>query len=184
MVEADGSDIWQALDANYDEIVREAFEGQEYPFGKSRQELTGRQAGTFGYDDAFLMPIDVIHISEVYLNDCSARDLQEKWEINAETRQLLIDASNRKVEIEFIKVGMEYTWSAKFARGVQRRLEAVIKDVLEEMEESQALDSEADMHFLSAGTKASKNRSGTKVRRGGRLTRAHRGNTSRYYGDH
>ena len=175
VVEGDGSFIWQALEANYDEIVREAFEDQEFPFGKARIELTSRSDGDFGYDDAFVMPSDAIHVSDVFLGEYRASDLQESWEVKSETNELLINASARVVEIEFIKVGLENTWSAKFTRGIQRRLEAVIKDVIEEVEEASALDAEADFAFLKAGVKASKNRSRERVRKGGRLVRAHRG---------
>jgi hypothetical protein len=174
-VEGEGSFIWQALEANYDEIVRAAFEEQEFTFGKARIELTSRSEGDFGFDDAFTMPTDVIHVVDVYLNDISAAKLTESWEIDASKNCLLIDARKRTVEIEYIKVGLEHTWSGKFARAIQRSLEAVVKDVLEEMQESQALENEASYHLTKAGVKSSKNRSGEKFRRGGRLVRAHHG---------
>ncbi|WP_170759990.1 hypothetical protein [Ruegeria lacuscaerulensis] len=174
-VEGDGSFIWQALEANYDEIVRAAFEEQEFTFGKARVELKSRAEGDFGYDDAFTLPHDVIHVQEVYLNEISAARLGESWELDTSKGTLLIDADKRTVEIEYIKVGLEHTWSGKFARAIQRSLEAVIKDVLEEMEESQALENEASYQLMKAGVKSSKNRSGEKFRRGGRLVRAHHG---------
>lgn len=179
VAEGDGSFIWQALEANYDEIVRDAFESQEYPFGKARKTLTSRATGRFGYDDAYTMPNNVVHVTQVYLNERRASDLGESWEIDAETNELMIDASSRTVEIEYIKVGLEHTWSAAFARAIQMRLEAVIKDVVEEVEEAGARDSEADFQMLKAGIKASKNRSKARVKRGGRLVRAHHGTTRR-----
>lgn len=179
ITEGDGSPLAQALEANYPEIVRDAFEDQEYPFGKARIELTGRGAGDFGYDDAFTFPSTVIHIFDVYLNGTRAALLQESWEVKADTRELLIDARERKVEIEHIKVGLEYTWSATFARAVQKRCEAVIKSVEEETEEAVAFDGDADFQFLRAGVKASKNRSRVRIKRGGRLVRAHAGSGRR-----
>tara|TARA_R110000851_G_scaffold22626_7_gene67000 strand:- start:915 stop:1517 length:603 start_codon:yes stop_codon:yes gene_type:complete len=173
--EGEGSSIWQALESNYDDIVRAAFEDGEYPFGKARETLTSRAAGRFGYDDAFTFPLKFIHITDVFLSGNRASDLGEAWDIDATTRELMIDASSRTVEIEGIREGQEYTWSGKFAQGVQRRLEAVIKDVEEEAEESSAKDSEADFQFMKAGVNGSKNRSRRKFRGGGRLTRAHRG---------
>ena len=166
--------VARALEANYDEIVRDAFEGQKFPFGKVRIELTSRSDGRFGYDDAYAMPSDTIHVSEVYVKEHRASDLGESWEIDAETNELMIDAKGRKIEIEYIKVGLEHRWSAKFTLGIQRRLEAVIKDVLEEPEEASVLETEGDAKILQAGVKASTNRSGARVRRGGRLIRAHR----------
>lgn len=175
VVEGDGSLLWQALEANYDEIVRDAFEDGEYTFGKKRVTLTSRGAGDFGYEDSFVYPEEVIHIVDVFLNEHRAADLSEPWEIDAENRKLLIDARQRTVEIEMIRVGMESSWSSKFARGVQRRLEAVIKSVEEEEGEADMLDAKADVQFLRAGVKSAKNRSERKVRRGGRLIRAHYG---------
>lgn len=173
--EGNGSPIWLALEANYPDIVRDAFESGEFPFGKTRVELTSRADGRFGYEDAFTYPAEILHFIDVYLDGRRASDLEEAWDIDAETRELMIDASKRKVEVEGIKIGLEYTWSAKFALGIQRRLEAVIRDVEEETEEASAKDGEAGYALMAAGVKASKNRSRRKIRSGGRLIRAHRG---------
>lgn len=173
------SPLWEAMDTNYDEIVRVALEDGDgvYPFGRSRETLTSRSDGTLGYDDAFKMPNSVIHVIEVYLNKCAASDMLVDWEIDGENHTLEISAKNKTVEIEFIKRGLEYTWSGIFAKGIQRRLEAVIKDVEEEVEESAAKDQDADFHFLKGSIKGSKNRSQKPVykRHGGRLVRARRG---------
>ena len=175
VVEGDGSFIWQALEANYSEIVRAAFEDQEFTFGKARETLTSRAEGRFGYDDAYTMPSEVIHVIDVFLDEVSAARLGESWEIDSSTNEVMIDAGTRTVEVEFIRVGLEHTWSAQFAKGIQRRLEAVIKDAIDETSEAEALDMDADYKFLKAGVKSSKNRSKERVRRGGRLVRAHRG---------
>lgn len=174
VTEGDGSDIWNALEANYDEIVRAAFEGQEYPFGRARVTLTARADGDFGYEDAFTLPNDVIHVHDVFIDDISADNIHTNWDIDGENNRLLISARNREVEVEYLKRGLEHTWSGQFALGIQRKLEAVIKDVLEEFEESSAKDSDADFQLLNAGRKASNNRSERKFRKGGRLIDAHR----------
>lgn len=175
----DGSMIGNALEANYDEIVRAAFEGQEFTFGKRRVELTARSEGDFGYDDAYTYPIALLHVTDVFLDGNSAADLCEAWDVNAETRQLLINGKSRKVEVEGLASGLEHTWSGKFALAIQMRLEAVIKDVIEEVDEANSKDSAADYQLLKAGVKSSKNRSRRRVRRGGRLVDAHRGLSSR-----
>jgi hypothetical protein len=177
--EGDGSILWEALETNYDEIVRCGFEDGEYPFGRIRSQLTSRADGGLGYEDAYTYPSEIIHITDVYLDDCRASDLQEAWDIDASTRQLMIDASGRKVEIEGLKRGLEHTWSGKFALAIQRKLEAVIKDVLEESEESSMKDSEGDFMMMKASVKGSKSRSKRKLRKGGRLVRAHLGYGSR-----
>ena len=175
VTEADGSPLWEALNANYSDIVQRHFERQEFPFGKARHTLTSRSAGTFGYDDAFAMPGDTLHVLQVYLDDIKADIWGEKWEVDASSNQLLISAGTRTVAIETIVEGQEASWSAWFATAVQRDLEAVIKSVMEETSEANALTSEAEYIAMQAGVKGSKNRSETRVRRGGRLARAHHG---------
>lgn len=181
--EGDGSALWRAMDANYDEIVRSCFEDGDgvFDFGKTRRELTSRAPGTFGYDDSYYIDPEILHVTEVFLGGNSAADLLEPWEI-AESR-LLVNANERKVEIECVRQGLEYTWSAGFTLAIQRRLEAVIKDVLEEVQEAQARDQDADFQILKAGVKASKNRSAERVanKDGGRLIRARR-RGSRWHG--
>lgn len=170
---------WRAMEANYDEIVRQCFEDGDgvYPFGRARQAVTSRSDGSFGYDDAFALPDEVLHVREVFLDGVSASDLLAPWDIDASTGSLLVNAENRAVEVEYVREGLEHTWSANFALAVQRRLEAVIKDTLEEFDESAVKDQEADMFALKASVKGSKNRSQRKVfkRGGGRLIRARRG---------
>jgi len=168
-----------ALDANYDEIVRSCFEEGDgaFEFGRVRRELTSRAEGDFGFDDAFALPNDAIHITDVYLGGYSCADLLEPWEIDGETARLMVNASNRKAEIEYVRAGLEHTWSAQFAIAVQRKLEAVIKDCLEESAEAAAKEQEADFHLMKAGIKGSKNRSARRVWKlgGGRILRARRG---------
>lgn len=167
------------MEANYDEIVRQAFEDGDgvYPFGKKRTTLTGRSTGTFGFDDAYALPDDVIHVIEVFFNEKAASDLLEAWEIDGVNNTLQVNGSERTIEIEYVMQGLEHTWSANFAKAIQRKLEAVIKDVLEESEESMAKDQDADFILLKAGVKSAKNRSQRRVwkRGGGRLIRARRG---------
>lgn len=168
----------EAMDANYDEIVRCAFEEGDgvHSFGRTRVTLTSRAEGHSGYDDAYVVPADCIQIVEVYLAEVSCSDLLEPWEFSGEDRSILINAGQRTVEARYVKEGLEHTWSGAFALGVQRRLEAVIKDALEETEESALKEQEADYKFLIAGVKSSKNRSQQRVwkRGGGRLIRARR----------
>lgn len=171
------SDVRQAMEANYDEIVRSAFEEGDgvYPFGRARQTLTSRSAGTSGFDDAYALPNSALHVIDVFLDTYSAADLLEPWEVDGINNTLLVDADNRTVEVEFVKEGLESTWSAGFAEGVQRRLEAVIKDFLDETEEAAMKEQEAGYAFLKASTKGSKNRSQRRVfKKAGRLTRARR----------
>ena len=167
-----------AVEANYDEIVRSAFESGDgnYPFGRSRVALTGRIEGDLGYADGFVVPGDSLHVVEVYLGGTSASDLLADWEFDAATSAVMINAHGAAVEVEIVRAGQEATWSSSFAKGVQRRLEAVIKDALDETAEAISKEQEADLAMLQANVKASKNRSSRPMfrRGGGRLMRARR----------
>lgn len=171
--------IWRAMEANYDEIVRQAFEDGDgvFPFGKQREELTSRADGYDGYEDAFRLPDGVIHVIEVFVDDVAASDALLPWDVDTGKGDLLIDAEGRKVELKYVKEGLEHTWSSNFALTVQRRLEAVIKDTMEETEEAAAKEQDADFYAMKAGVKGAKNRSQRRVwkRGGGRLIRARRG---------
>jgi hypothetical protein len=175
---ADEPFLAQAIDANYDEIVRAAFEDGDgnYPFGRARVALTSRFDGSMGYADAFQVPNDTLHIVEVYINDCSAADLLQDWEFDGTENAILLDARSGSIEVEIVRSGQEANWSASFSKGVQRRVEAVIKDALDETEEAMAKEQEGDLAFLKAGVKGSKNRSPKPMfrRGGGRLMRARR----------
>lgn len=183
VTEGEGSGLWRALEANYNEIVRAAFEDGNgtFPFGKDRRTLTGRSAGDFGFDDSFVIGSDIIHVTEVFLDEKACSVLLEPWEIDAQAGTLLVNANTRTVEIEGIKEGLEYTWSASFALGVQRKCEAVIKDVEEEFSEATAKDQDGDYLLTKAGIKGSRNRSKKRVfKKGvGRITRARRTRASR-----
>lgn len=176
--EGEGGSLWTALDANYPEIVRECFESGDgtFSFGRKRRELTSRQEGDFGYDDKYQLPTDAVHILEIYLSDVSCARLLEPWEIDGETNSLVVNARGRKVEVEYVAEGLEHTWSAGFALAIQRRLEAVIKDVLEEFGESNSKDQDADFHLMKASITDAKNRSARRVwpKDQGRLVRARR----------
>lgn len=168
--------VREAITANYDEIVRAGLESSDgaLPFGRVMETLTSRNDGVNGYDDAYSVSNGALHICEVYLDDCPASDLQEPWEYDGVNRRILVSSRGRSVSVKVIKDGLEYTWSSEFAKSVQRSIEAVIKDVLEEPEESAAKDQEADFSLLKANVKGSKGRSPRRLYKkgGGRLSRA------------
>lgn len=170
----EGSDLLlAALEANYDDIVRASFESGDgaFSFGRAREAMTSRAVGHSGFTDAYVVPDSAIHIIEVYLDGYACSDLQEPWTYSGEDRSVLVNAGTREVQVSYVKAGMEGTWSAAFALAVQRRLEAVIKDVLEETEESSMKESEADAALLIASVKGSKDRSQNRVWKPGRLIR-------------
>lgn len=167
--------VSEAIEANYDEIVRAAFEesGASVTFGRKRVTLTSRTTGTLGFDDQFAIPNDVISIFRVFIGGVDASDLRRDWEVDATVPALLVDSGNEAVEIEYLREGLEYTWSANFALSVQRSIEAVIKSVIEETEEGALKSQEADHYLMKAGINGSKERSARPFYRGaGRIVRS------------
>lgn len=173
--EGEGSALWMVLEANYDEIVRACLEEGDgaFEFGRARVALTSRSAGAFGYTDAFSLPSDAIHVIEVFLDGHACADLLQDWDIDGESAKLVIDAGTRKVEMSYVRRGLEHTWSSTFATAVQRKLEAAIKDALEESGEAAAKEEEAAMQLAKAAAKGSKSRNARRVwkKAGGRLLR-------------
>lgn len=169
--------VYRAMEANYDEIVRLCFEdgGGAFPFGRARVALTSRSAGEYGFEDSYALPDELIQIIDVFINDIAAADLRVPWETS--DGKLHIDANSGTIEIEYLRANQEASWSPSFATAVQRRLEAVIKDVEEETGEAAAKDQDADFLALKAGVKGSKGRSAKPVRNRnrGRLIVARRG---------
>lgn len=174
------ANLREAMEVNYDEIVRAALEEGDgvYDFARTRTVLTGRSAGINGYDDTYQLPNDCLHVTKVFFRsnnqDRSASDLLEPWDVDGENDTLLVNAGTRTVSIDYVRSGQEARWSAPFTLGVQRKLEAVIKDYLEEVDEAMAKDAAADNAFLRASIKSSKQRSTRPVfkRHGGRMKRA------------
>lgn len=168
--------LWRAMEANYDEIVRSAFEEGDgtLPFGKTRETLTSRSAGSYGYDDAYTLPSETLHVIEVFVDEYAAADIRLPWEVAGD--KVHLNAGSRTVEVEVVVAGQEASWSSNFALGVQRRLEAVIQTFLEEPEEAELREGQADRYFMKAGIKGAKNRSGNRAWKqgGGRLIRARR----------
>lgn len=152
VTEASTGPEYALMDRWYAEIVASVFEDGDFHFGKRRYTLTTRSAGDFGFDDAWLLPSDVLHIIEVYVSGYATED----WERNGD--YLYIDAESG-VAIEYIVAGQEDKWTAKAAIAVATALEALLRrSVNEEYEE--ARDTEQRANFLAqiAGTHSSKQR--------------------------
>ncbi len=140
------------LERWYPEIVGAAFEEGDFHFGKQMFTPTTRSAGDFNFDDAWLLPDDVLHIIEVRVNKYDTED----WEWNGQ--HLYIDASSG-VTVEYIKAGAEHLWSSKAAIAIAGKLEALLRrSINEEYEEGRDTDQAANFQMQMAGTQSSKQR--------------------------
>lgn len=150
----------------YPEIVGEVFEDGDLHFGKERVTLTTRSAGDFGFDDAWLLPENILHIIQVFVSEYDTED----WERNGD--YLYIDAAT-SVSVEYIKAGQENKWSSKATIAVVRKLEALLRrSINEEYEEGRDTEQAANFLAQMAGTHSSKQRGKRRSHQKGFLMRS------------
>lgn len=150
----DGSDEWRVLSRNWPLIVEAELEDGNYHFTRQEMNLVTRQPGAFGYADAYVLPLNVLHVRALWTQqDQGARDLNVLWgqdgarvHVNCETG----------VYVDCAMAATSEVWSANFAKGVQMKLEAVLLRVKEEP--SQAMEDLAMYHFERARTNSSRSR--------------------------
>ena len=174
ITEASNDPEFALMERHYNEIVAEAFEAGVFHFGKVRYAATTRSAGDFGFDDAWLLPEDVLHITQVFVNE---RDIED-WERNGQ--YLYIDATE-KVVVEYIGTNKESTWSPSFTKGIVGRLEALLRrSINEEFEEAANTDQAASFQLQMAGTQSSKQRGPRRAFRKGFLMRSRTHGSQRF----
>lgn len=170
VTENDGSDEWMVLSRNWPLIVEAELEDGAYNFTRRQVELLNRNDGKFGFDDAYAVPIDALHVRRLWVEDTTGVRSFPDWTQDG-TNVYLNDPDGCFVEI--VEVPGQDLWSANFCRGVQMKLEAVILRALKE-EPGQAadMDARAEMHFDRARVKSSKSRSAEQPYREGRFALA------------
>lgn len=149
----DGSLEWRTLSRNWPAIVEAEFEDGGYFFTKTEATLHSRTDGKFGFEDAYLVPADALHVRSVWLVENGQR-FETDW---------LQDGSHVHLNggsgclIEYVTSQDSHIWSANFVRGVQLRLEAlVLRGPKEEHAEADRTDERAEVAFQRARTISSK----------------------------
>lgn len=170
VAENDGSPEWRILSRNWPLIVEAELEDSNLFFTRKQAFLVARVDGRYGYDDAFAVPADALHVRHVWAEDDRGnRDLSIEW---SQDGTYVYVCNPAGVWVEYIEVPDTSFWSANFARGVQLKLQSVLLTFREEPQAAQARAAEADMHFQRARTNSSKSRSATEPFRTGRFARA------------
>jgi len=159
----DGSDEWRILSRNWPLIVERELEDGRYSFSRSEHTLLSRQPGAYGFQDAYLIPPEIICVRRV----CTITEfgaIEALWSQDA-TRVLVNHPSG--VMIEGFTVPDTNLWGANFAFGVQKRLEAVLLRSIEDPRGADEADMAAEAAFQRARTNSSKARTpGHAYRRG------------------
>lgn len=170
IAENDGSDEWRLLSRNWATIVEGELEDGLYAFTKDQTELLTRSDGRFGYDDAYLVPGDAIHVRRLWTEDAEGlRDTTVDWVQDG--TKVYVNAPEG-VFIEYVTVADASLWSANFARGVQMKLEAVLLRSREAYREAAAMDADAMGYFDRARKTSSQSRAAQPPYKMGRIALA------------
>lgn len=165
----DGSDEWSLLSRNWPQIVEAELEVGAYNFTREQATLVNRINGRFGYDDGYTLPLNALHVRQLWIEESRGRRFAD-W--TQDGSSVYLDGADGCV-IEYVSVTTEDLWNANFCLGVQCKLEAVILRALkEEAREADAREAAAEMYFDRARVKSSRSRSATPPYREGRFARA------------
>lgn len=168
--ENDGSDEWRVLSRNWPGIVEAELEDGLYQFARKQELLLSRQAGKFGFQDAYLLPASALHVRRVWTEDeAGNRDTSLAWAQDGE--RVFVNVPDG-IYVEIMEVADTSFWGANFSRAVQMKLQAVLLNVKEERGASQAMEQQAETYFQRARTQSSKSRSATEPYRASRFARA------------
>lgn len=157
LAENDGTVEWRLLSRNWPLIVEAELEDGNYQFTRQQAQLLTRTDGKFGFDDAYLVPLDALHVRRLWTeDDQGARDVSVEW---AQDGSYVYVNEPSGVWIEYVEVADSSLWSANFARGVQLKMQAILLTFREERSAAQAMDAQAEVHFQRARTNSSRGRS-------------------------
>lgn len=147
----------RVLSRNWPLIIEAELEDGAYHFTKQEVTLNNRTDGRFGFDDAYLLPGDCLHVRRVKLETLSGIRLDPPWV--QDDSHVHLDSVDGPI-VEYVVVPDVHLWSANFARGVQMKLEAVLlRAVKEEAGEAAQMEQMAEAQFQRARTNSSKARS-------------------------
>lgn len=170
LAENDGTVEWRLLSRNWPLIVEAELEDGNYHFTRIQTNLLSRQPGKFGFEDAYIVPDEAMHVRLLWTEeDDGTRDMSVEW---AQDGNAVYVNEDEGVWIEYAEAADPSLWSANFARGVQMKLQAVLLTFREERSAAQQMDAQGEIHFQRARTNSSRGRSATEPYKQSRYARA------------
>ena len=173
--QGDGSDEYRVLARNWPQIVETELEDGNYHFARKHDELHERQTGAYGFDYGYSVPLDSLHIRDVFpISTTTGTRRPIDWLQDGEN---VYCNEAGGVVVEYTTTTVTDLFSSNFRTGVQKKLEAVIlRSLKEEYAAADRSDQAAEMYFQRARTSSSKARTSKPMYRDpGRLTSARRG---------
>lgn len=150
----DGSNEFRMLSRNWPTIVEAELEDGAYYFTRREADLVTRSDGKYGFQDAFLVPDEALHVRRLWIRDGNGGKIETDW---SQDGQYVYLNNDEGCVIEYAYVAGVDLWSATFTLGIQQRLEAVIlRGLKEEFGEADRMDEKAEMTLQRARTSSSK----------------------------
>lgn len=166
----DGSDEWQLLSRQWPLIVEAELEAGNYHFTRQQALLNQRQDGLFGFDDAYLIPLEAMHVRRLWTEDDQGnRDTDVPWGQDG-TRVHVNEPAG--VYIEYLVAADPDLWGANFSLGVNMKLQAILLRNKEDYAAAERMDMAAEQKFQLARTTSSRSRSATEPYKAGRIAQA------------
>lgn len=166
----DGSDEWRLLSRQWPLLVEAELEAGNYHFTRKQAFLNQRQDGLFGFDDAYLVPAEAMHVRRLWTEDDNGeRNTDVPWGQDG-TRVHVNEPSG--VFVEYLIAADPNLWGANFSLAVNMKMQAVLLRNKEDYAAARDMDSEAEQKFQLARTTSSKARSATEPYKQGRIALA------------
>jgi hypothetical protein len=166
----DGSDEWRLLSRQWPFVVESELEAGNYHFTRQQAFLNQRQDGLFGFDDAYLVPLEAMHVRRLWTEDDNGnRNTDVPWGQDG-TRVHVSEPDG--VYIEYLVAADPNLWGANFSEAVKMKMEAVLLRNKEDYAAAAAMDQDAERKFQLARTTSSKARSATEPYKQGRIAQA------------
>lgn len=166
----DGSDEWTLLSSQWVFIVEAELEAGNYHFSRKQAFLQTRQDGLFGYEDAYLIPGDALHVRRLWTEtDDGHRETDVPW--GQDGTRVHVNAPSG-VFIEYLVSSEPHLWGANFSMGVNMSLQAVLLRNKEDYAAAREMEAMAAAKFQLARTTSSRSRSAAEPYKRGRLARA------------
>lgn len=170
VAENDGTVEWRLLSRNWPLIVEAELEDGNYQFTRKQSNLLTRTDGKFGFDDAYLVPTEALHVKRLWTEgDDGIRDMSLDW---AQDGTYVYVNEPAGVWVEYSEAADPAIWSANFARGVQMKLQAILLTFREERGAASQMEAQAEVYFQRARTNSSRGRSATEPYRRSRYAQA------------
>ncbi|MDR9393987.1 MAG: hypothetical protein RI571_06620 [Roseovarius sp.] len=168
----DGTPEFRLMQRQWPRIVEAELEDGNYQFSRQETTLTALTPGRYGFDNSFQLPASALHVRHVWFVTNSVRTTCDHWSMDDDGLYATLPTGADCV-IEYINCPDPAAWSARFAAGVQYKLEAALLRGLEgDAREASEMDGAGEIEFQKARTKSSQSKSSDPITRQGGLAGA------------